>query len=294
MTLPQPTSNQAYCTVSALQAGFLDLKLFIFIDNASPSDVLTTPSLSFLIQHSASSKKMVVDLGLRKDGENDPVPANRLKHADRVNVPLDVVDSLRKGGLEPSDIDYVCLTHAHFDHIGDPKLFDKSTFVVGGETKKLLNPGYPEDPKAEFASDLLPEGRTMFLDDGWKEVGPFKKAYDFYEDGSLYIIDAAGHLPGHVNVLARTSATGGWLFLGGDSAHHWNLITGESRIAHGVVGGTFPGGCAHLDREASEEHLRRMKKFLEEERTKIIIAHDEAWFRENKDKAFWPKTIESL
>uniref|UniRef100_A0A0W0EUS6 Putative Metallo-hydrolase/oxidoreductase n=1 Tax=Moniliophthora roreri TaxID=221103 RepID=A0A0W0EUS6_MONRR len=293
---PAPAPEQAYCDISALEAGFINLKLEMFLDDGKPGEVLIAPSLSFLVQHSTNGKKLIVDLGLRKDWENySPINAITSKNWG-VTVPQDVSVSLREGGLSPSDIDTICITHVHFDHVGDTKPFTKSTFIVGGEAAILFNPGYPDDPHSGFASDLLPPERTTFLDTkAWSSLGPFPRALDYFGDGSLYIVDAAGHLPGHLNFLARTSSDGGWLLMAGDSAHHWRLITGESQIAEGRAGSPFPGGCAHVNKKASDEHLARIRAFLDQPRTRVIIAHDEPWYKQNKGgEAFWPGKIPSL
>ncbi|ESK93999.1 hypothetical protein Moror_12893 [Moniliophthora roreri MCA 2997] len=267
MALPAPAPEQAYCDISALEAGFINLKLEMFLDDGKPGEVLIAPSLSFLVQHSTNGKKLIVDLGLRKDWENySPINAITSKNWG-VTVPQDVSESLREGGLSPSDIDTICITHVHFDHVGDTKPFTKSTFI-----------------------------RTTFLDTkAWSSLGPFPRALDYFGDGSLYIVDAAGHLPGHLNFLARTSSDGGWLLMAGDSAHHWRLITGESQIAEGRAGSPFPGGCAHVNKKASDEHLARIRAFLDQPRTRVIIAHDEPWYKQNKGgEAFWPGKIPSL
>jgi glyoxylase-like metal-dependent hydrolase (beta-lactamase superfamily II) len=221
MTLPPPTKDQAYCKVSALEAGLIELPLAIFLTEADPAtgEKDLAPSLSFLLHHSNNNKKFIFDLGIRKDLENYP-PATRecIKTVFPCHVTEDPVDSLAKGGYGPDDIDYICLSHVHFDHVGDPSLFPKSTFLVGAESKDLLTPGYPADPNSEYASDLLPFDRTQFLDTTkWPPLGPFPHALDFYGDGSLYIIDAAGHEAGHVNLVARTSPDGAWILLGGVS-----------------------------------------------------------------------------
>jgi len=293
-TLPPSTENQAYCTVSALEGGFLDLPLEIVLDNATPGHIITVPSLGFLLRHSKSDKKFVFDLGIRKDLENFPPSVrewnDKFFHA---TVPQDVLDSLALGGLKPADIDVICISHCHWDHIGNTHPFTNAEFVLGGESATLFQPGYPADPESHFASDLLPTGRTRFVDfDKESErLGPFPQALDYYGDGSLYIVNAAGHLPGHVNVIARTSPDA-WILLGGDSAHHWNLITGESQIAEGRPG--FSGGCAHLDKKASEENILRIREFWKLPRTKVIIGHDEEWYKEHKGtSAFWPGHIES-
>ncbi|KAF9257078.1 Metallo-hydrolase/oxidoreductase [Marasmius fiardii PR-910] len=292
MSLPTPTPNQAYCVVSALEAGTVDLPVERFIHDGKPGEIIVAPSLSFLLHHSVNGHKLVFDLGIRKDWESYAPPlVRKLKGDFRLKVEQDVSESLVKGGLSPSEVDVVCLSHLHWDHIGDTSPFVNSTFIVGGQAATLLTPGYPADPESHYSSDLLPAGRTLFLDmQDQPPLGPFPHAFDYHGDGSLYIVDAPGHLPGHINLVVRTSSDGGWLLLAGDSAHHWRLITGESEIAEGPVG--FTGTCAHWDRKAAEVHLEYLRAFMLLPRTRILLAHDEPWYKENKDGvAFWPGKI---
>jgi len=292
MALPPPCDHQAFCNVSALKAGLIELPDDMFITKATQGKVTIAPSLSFLLHHSQKDVKIVFDLGIRKDwGNYPPRIVNRIKATYPVQVEQDVVDSLAKGDTQPTDITYVCLSHCHWDHVGDTRPFTNSTFLVGGSAKSLFQSSYPENPNGRFAADLLPEGRTIFLDpSGWQPIGPFPRALDFFEDGSLYVIDAPGHLSGHINVLARTSQDGGWIYLAGDSAHHWNLITLESDIAVGHL-----GICAHEDKEAAEEHIRRINALWKLPRTRVLLAHDEPWCTKHKEGgAFWPGKIESL
>ncbi|KAF5369592.1 hypothetical protein D9758_002655 [Tetrapyrgos nigripes] len=226
MALPPPAKDQAYCKVSAMEAGLIEIPLAIFLTEVDNPDPLTgekdlVPSLSFLLHHSQNSKKFIFDLGIRKDFEKYPpsVVENWIKVFFPCQVPEDPVDSLVKGGYGPDDIDYICLSHLHFDHVGDPSLFPKSTFLVRAEGKPFLIPGYPADPNAGYVSDLLLLDRTQFLDTSkWPPLGPFPYTLDFYGDGSLYIIDAAGHVAGHVNLVTRTSPDRGWILLGGVSS----------------------------------------------------------------------------
>ena len=294
-TLPAPSANQAFCNVSALEAGIIELTDEMFITDATPGKVTTAPSLAFLLNHSIHDQKFVFDLGIRKDTENYPPPiVEWIKTTYPVHVERDVAESLKNGGTSPSDITYICLSHSHWDHTGNTHLFPKATFLVGNACKIFFNPGYPQDPNGRFASDLLPEGRTRFLDiSEWDPIGPFPRALDFYGDGSLYIIDAPGHLSGHINLLARTSSDGAWIYLAGDSAHHKSLLTGESdMVAH------HPGhvhGCAHENKEEAEAHLLRIRTLLSISRVRVLLAHDEEWYRSNKGgAAFWPGKIQSL
>lgn len=297
MALPPPSHNQAYCNVSALEGGIIRLPLRRFVQDADPSTAITAPVLSFLIQHSTkTSEKFLFDLGLRKDWHNYPPAVVKLIETLIVDVPQDVVESLAKGDLSPTDITTCCLSHVHFDHVGDTRPFTKCTFLVGGAAETLFNPGYPTKPTSSFAESLLPADRTTFMSlNGWKPIGPFPRAYDFFGDGSLYIIDAPGHLAGHINVLARTSPDGGWIFLAGDSAHDWSLINGNAQISQGPPAWPSASGCAHVNKKDAEEHIGRIRELTKEPRVRVLLAHDTPWYAENKATAsFWPGKIATL
>ncbi|KAG6844312.1 hypothetical protein H0H87_007882 [Tephrocybe sp. NHM501043] len=289
--LPAPVANQAYCDVSALEGGILELKSAHFTTSAAPDEVLIVPSLAFLLQHSTNRDKLLFDLGVRKDWHNYPEENLKTIGSFTLSVPQDVVESLAKGGLSPADIPTICISHVHFDHIGDTSLFPKSKLLLGEGTKDVI---VPENTEPLIIKDL-PLDRTEFLSTAnWQPLGPFPRALDYYGDGSLYIIDAAGHLAGHLNILARTSADGSWVFLGGDSAHHWDLVTGKGKVAvhegaHGFM------RCAYADKEETERHLSRMRELLGMPHVRVLLAHDYTWYDTNRGgEAFWPGKIPSL
>lgn len=294
MSLPPPTENQAYCDVSALEGGHVQIPLRWVLDNAKDGDVNNLPGLSFLLRHNSNGDTLLVDLGIRKDWETK-LPTPILQRVQQmgfiVDVPQDAPTSLRKGGIDPAAIKHVLITHIHFDHFGDTAPFTNATFLVGSEAQQLVTPGWPADPDAPFPGDLLPSERTRFLTkEGWQPIGPFPHALDFYGDGSLYIVDAPGHLPGHINVLVRTSPDGGWLYLAGDSAHDHRLIDGEAQIAK-----TDAFGCAHIDREAAAQHIARIRALKATPRVRVLIAHDAPWYWPNRGgPAFLPGKLESL
>ncbi|KAI5120104.1 hypothetical protein M0805_002188 [Coniferiporia weirii] len=290
--------GQAYCEVSALDGGFLVLPDHTVVSIAKEGETHLVPSLAFLLTHAATRARLLFDLGINRDIESDAAfSAHRISAIYHPTVTVDVPISLEKGGLKPEDVTHVCLSHCHWDHVGDPALYSSARFIVGGEARTLFQPGYPADPTSPFPSDLLPEGRTDFLDvndDSWKPIGPFPRAFDYFGDGALYIIDAPGHLAGHVNILARTSPDGGWVYLAGDSAHDWRLIRGEGDIAdiHDKVRGHI---CMHHNKELAAENIRRIADVMTLPRVRVILAHDNEWYEGNKGgDAFWPGKIVSL
>lgn len=62
------------------------------------------------------------------------------------------------------------------------------------------------------------------------QIGRFP-AYDYFGDGSLYLLDSPGHCVGHLCALARTT-TGPdtFVFLGGDAAHHCSEFRPSSHV----------------------------------------------------------------
>lgn len=271
----------------------------LFVTTAPEGEKLLVPSLSFLITHHISKTRIVFDLGIRSDIHNYPeLTRKRLSDVFNAGVPCDVPTSLSKGGISPNDITHVCLSHCHWDHTGNPSLFTNAKFLVGGDAETLFQPGYPEDPKSIFPSNLLPKGRTEFLDvttEAWKPIGPFPRTLDYFGDGSLYFVDAPGHLPGHMNFLIRTSSDGGWIYLAGDAAHDWRLVRGEGQIAMYPTGDGGGLTCIHTNKEQAEATIKRIAEVLTLPRVRVILAHDGEWYHKNKDgDAFWPGKIPSL
>lgn len=230
------------------------------------------------------------------DAPVSPVMREAIKPL-QFQLPQGVAVSLRNGGLEPGDIETIVLSHPHQDHAGDPKLFPRARFFLGAAARPLLENGYPKDPKSHFVADLLPEGQIEWLDPNgaeWKPIGPFERTLDFWGDGSFYIVDAPGHMPGHLNALVRTSSDGGWVYLVGDAAHDWRLLRGDGDIAvsqhplHGTV-------CAHADVDAARDTIKRIKELMKIPRVKLILAHDNEWYDENKTtgEGFWPGQLHS-
>ncbi|KAI8725672.1 Lactamase-B domain-containing protein [Fusarium sp. LHS14.1] len=172
----------AYVVVSALDAGHITLPERLFVTDAEPNLRVTVPSLSFLIQHQPSSltadkdqktTRIVLDLGVKRDltGYREMQLAHVAQRRPIITDP-DCAESLRKGDphsraldgntdqqlLDPGqDIDFVILSHVHWDHVDTPSDFKNSTFIVGSGTLDLLKNGAgPLYPAELFNQDELP------------------------------------------------------------------------------------------------------------------------------------------
>ncbi|KAI8931019.1 hypothetical protein NX059_012030 [Plenodomus lindquistii] len=318
VTLPAPSSNQTYVTISALHAGYLTLPEKLFVTDADPDRRATVPTLSFLIQHPSTATpskphKLIFDLGLKRDitGYRE-AQQHHIAQRQPTSVSPDAAESLRKGGLQPEDLDIVMLSHVHWDHVGTPSDFSKAEFVVGSGTMYLLaHGGGPHYPAELFNADELPADRTRELppvrsedenmayarrtSHAWIPLAGFPAAIDFFNDGSLYIVDAPGHLTGHVNILARV-APKRWVYLGGDCCHDPRILSGEKGIAMYDDG---KGGLrsVHADTKSAAETVTRAARLLKEGNVRdegggrvdveVVVAHDGGWADRNGDR-FWP------
>jgi glyoxylase-like metal-dependent hydrolase (beta-lactamase superfamily II) len=117
------------------------------------------------------------------------------------------------------------VAHSRFPYsTGDVTTFPPSaTLVVGPGFKEQLLPGYPINPDSPvLEADWVNRELREIIFDQRLQIGPFK-AFDFFGDGSLYLLDTPGHAIGHMAALARTEKES-FVFLGGDCAHHCGVF----------------------------------------------------------------------
>ncbi|KAJ4128840.1 hypothetical protein NW768_007361 [Fusarium equiseti] len=189
----------------------------------------TVTTWSFLVE-SSSGKRALFDLGVPKNPLKNfsPMWCKTITDAKvGVDVPKNVADILQENNVQPSQIDSVIWSHHHFDHIGDVSTFPGSTeLVVGQGFKKAYCPGYPENPSSPIR-EVDYKGRNfreINFDEKPFKVGPFK-AFDFFGDGSFYLLDTPGHAAGHLAGLARTTnSPSTFILMGGDLCHHGGEI----------------------------------------------------------------------
>lgn len=180
---------------------------------------LSCPAYSFLIEH-PSNRKLLFDLGVRKDPENfAPRIRERIKNWN-VTVRQGVREQLEEHGVSGKDIEGIIWSHWHWDHTGDPSTFEKSTaLIVGPGFKDAFTPGYPakEDCPIKQSDYEGRELREITFSQGLN-IGRFD-AFDYFGDGSFYLLDSPGHAIGHICGLARVTANS-FIFMGGDACHH--------------------------------------------------------------------------
>ncbi|KAJ4157804.1 hypothetical protein NW754_009454 [Fusarium falciforme] len=211
--------------VHALSGGRFTLPETQFVSPASSTARKTVPSLCFLIHHAppttGKTTRIVFDLGVRRDPSRYSEPIRRhIATRKPLTTDPDVVKSLKLGGLTPDDVDYVIYSHVHWDHVGEPTDFRRSSFVI-------------PDPEAPYTGRDEAQESGINSRGPWRQFDSLPSTLDIFRDGSLYIVDAPGHLPGHINLLARTSENESdtkWIYLAGDACHDRRLMRHEREV----------------------------------------------------------------
>lgn len=312
-------------SVHALSAGYLTLpERFFVTPTDDPSARKTVPSLSFLIQHenleTEKTTRIVFDLGIRRQLDDYPKPI--YKHA-MTRQPLsgepDTLESLASGGLTPDDVDMVIFSHLHWDHVGTPSDYPKSTYIVGPGALDLIDggkhsgvgshnhfeigmldlkrsielpsTGLPSTPPPyEDVNCLAPQTQKLVhhFAKPWQRKGHFEAAMDIFNDGSVYIISAPGHLDGHINLLCRLDNER-HVYLAGDASHDKRIFTGEKGIAT-WIDDAYPGVicCIHKDKIQAEKTISAIRDTVENPgdlvNVEVIFAHDGVWATEARKR----------
>ncbi|EKM53980.1 uncharacterized protein PHACADRAFT_122640 [Phanerochaete carnosa HHB-10118-sp] len=280
--LPPDTENQTYLTVHALLAGGLWLPYReVFQDSLhEPPEVGSDiPFIAFLITHPTHGRALF-DLGMRKAKQHAKGWPPALKETlDEFRVygrcEEDIVDALRKGGVDPAEITkiiYRCVdTHLHWDHVGDPLPFTNAEIILGSDGKVLLDDAWPSNPNSPFMA-LPANMHADFIDFAepkkYKRVapwGPYERAVDLFGDGSLYLVDSPGHVPGHLAAATRV-APDSFVFLAGDTCHN--------RLCY-APGGRLVSELNHADIETARKTAKRLVELdVCYPNAVVVITHD--------------------
>lgn len=163
----------------------------------------------YLIRH--SSGDLIWDTGLPGALADMPNGFSPPGYPARFEVPVKLTSQLAQLNLTPADIEFVSFSHMHSDHTGNGNLFAASTWIVDvDERTRMFDAEHRADPQDFNNYNLLENAQTRLIE-GDSE-------YDVFGDGSVVIIQAPGHTPGHT-ILRVNLRNAGTVLLTGDLWH---------------------------------------------------------------------------
>ena len=152
---------------------------------------------------------------------------------------------------------------------------------MGSGAAERMKSTYPQNPDSLIWA--LPDGQNVqYVDYATQEpilLGPFKGAIDFLKDGSLYLIDAPGHMPGHLIALARVGPEQ-FVLLAGDCCHNRQCYNpGERLISR----------RNHEDIEEARKTVQKLKIAGTMTNVIVILAHEKE--RLDEMMPLFPETL---
>ena len=235
--------------------------------NLKNEDV-TTSDMSmgcYLIAHPKGN--LIWDTGAVPDDSWKPTGKSVTHHIslpDGSTRDAELGESLRgmlaKIGYAPSDINYLALSHYHYDHTGNANEFAAATWLARPLDREAMFGGKPAGTLQPSTFSALEKSKTILLT---------TDEYDVFGDGSVILKSAPGHTQGHQIVYLKLAKTGG-VVLSGDLYHY----PAEKRLDRVP---TF---------EFSAEQTRASRKtidaFLKKMNAQLWIQHDITGFSKLK------------
>lgn len=238
-----------------------DIKLYIFqcgeilardVSLFSPGvdqgkEKLLTDSC-YLIRHPQGD--LVWDTGL--PDSLGTTGADPMEGAFHVTTPNPFAPQLAALQIKPADIQYLGISHFHFDHTGNANLFTGARLLIQQEEYAAAFGNEPQKYGFEAASyDKLDRSKIQVLNGD----------YDVFGDGRVVIKKAVGHTPGHQMLFVDLANTGP-VVLSGD-LYHFTSNREHRRVP-----------SFNFSKEQTEHSMETMEKFVQEKKAQFWIQHD--------------------
>lgn len=204
----------------------------------------------YIIEHPKG--RLLWDAGLG-EGLVGQEPFTTPEGAFTVSRKDSVVSQLREISLKPEEIDFIGLSHTHFDHTGSASKFSKSIWLV---------------QEAEYDFITSKEQKQT---DNYKAIENLEKVqkingdYDVFGDGKVIIKAMPGHTPGH-QVLFLKLENAGNILLTGDLYHFQ-----ENRTSRGVPSFNY-------DVDMTLKSMVAFEAFAKENNADVYIQHSQKDF----------------
>ncbi|ORW33432.1 MBL fold metallo-hydrolase [Mycobacterium paraense] len=217
---------------------------------------------SFVVRHPEAT--FIIDPAVCMDVEQRAIAQLPAVLRVAVRPPASTIPTITAltGLRETPRLDFALPTHAHWDHVSG--LLDMPGLPV--HLHRTENEWIGTGPVAPVGGvrDSLRGRDVVEYDLDGPPVLTFTSSHDLFGDGSVVLVDLAGHTPGSVGVLLHTSR--GWILIAGDAAWHGLQIEKVRQKA------SYPGALVDVDRDETFRTLHRLH--AARHAVRIIPTHD--------------------
>jgi glyoxylase-like metal-dependent hydrolase (beta-lactamase superfamily II) len=258
--MPWPIAARSAAAVSELRLYVLDCGHAAFMDMGNFSDTgeydgrpgeIAVPC--FLIRHPKGDLLWDAGLGDRFAATKEGSDAAPGVH---VTVPKTLVAQLQALELTPKDVNFIAFSHLHWDHTGNANEFPDSVWILN---RTELDASLTLPPPG----GVLPETWNAYKD---AKTEMIDNDHDVFGDGSVMILRAPGHTPGH-QVLKLKLQKSGTVILSGD-LYHLRINRQFKRVP-----------VYNTSRADTLASMSRIETILKNSGGRLIVQHDPRDFR---------------
>ena len=203
----------------------------------------------YLVVHPKGT--LVWDVGQVPDAQI-PDDGTEVVVLDLLKARRKLAPQLEALGVKVGDVDYLAMSHYHFDHTANANLFAGSTWIVQQAEYDAMFGDKEFAIRDSSSYDKLKDAKRITLDNA---------DHDVFGDGTVIVKTAPGHTPGHQMLFLRLKNFGP-LLLEGDLYH-----LPEERTLDRVPTFDFDAAMTRATRVRTEA-------FLKETGAQMWIQHD--------------------
>lgn len=203
-----PPKPNAKVSIVRLDCGDFDVKESVFSDSFQYSGTRRLVGSCYLIRH--DDRYLLWDLGLPESliGRTYETPMQSL------TLRTSLVAQLAQLGLAPEGIDFVGVSHWHFDHVGQAPRFTNARLLIGkADADALIATPTADEDSLDALKHWLSGSGKLELVSGDKDI---------FGDGRVVMLDTPGHTAGHHALLVRLAS--GPVLLSGDLYHFTDQV----------------------------------------------------------------------
>lgn len=172
-------------------------------------------------------------------------------------VKVTIAEQLKAIGITIEDIDYVGLSHTHFDHSGNVNLFKNSKLVLQKKEYETLS----DENGVLLDADHVKAMSYFLASENKNQLELIEGDVDFFKDGSVKMVSLPGHTEGHMALIVSLPKAGD-IVLSGDQ---WHFT--ENRKNNGVP-------SFNSDREQTLESSAKLEKIILDTSAMLVIQHE--------------------